>query len=887
MPTLKPAQYFWLVAMIVLIAVYAAALVEYPLLFSTKTPVNIAVVGPMTVKGAEGDAEGMQKGRIMRQSVLLYQNTYNANLIEGQRPIKINVYDDQNNDNPSFLRSIIQNKIVAEDNIAVIGHRSSDVSTPAAKIYQEFEIPVVGGSATGPDITENNPWSFRVVPDNKAQGKSIARYIENSALFSFPLKIAVVQTRDPYGASMMDAFRNEIERQTEKSNKIDLSVFDIAVGDSFSMDDAYQFAQHLQQSNDESKRPSYQIIFLATHDNEGKKIIRALREEKTTENMIIIGGASIGKRVFSQHFKNLPREQEQPGFYTKNLYALSPIVFDTAGETGLNFYSRYLKAYGEMPDSSAAAYYDAIHTVVTALNNSDLNPEDGVQAMRAKLSEALHDIRTPETSVAGLANAIFFDEHGNVVRETIQMGQFLDDSFISTPIQIDLQNNEYEIKNVVYSALEILNISRVSIADNSFTADFLLWFRGPKGIDFDNIEFINAIDRKQLDASELVARSRVSSITGLEGDAEMKVEYRRYAATRTFSLNQQRGRSNFGEYVARIDFNHATLPRQKLVYARDMENANNQALARANYGLDPEAWTVRPPVSFQSTLTKPTFGDPALLMTDTRDLKFSKFSTMAIVNKNNFSLRGIVPPNLEKMIFKFSLFGWVCVAFLLAWLPQKLYILNSVIHAFILLTLEPLLLAWATKVSHMALLLPISTLFDMLWWLLFAATLSKGINVYLWDILDKAGSVSGHAEQQRITPTIFRSLTFVICYSLAILAIIGFVFDKDLTSLLATSGLVTLILGLALQPNLVDLFAGVVLNIERPFCIGDEIEIAGGASGVVKNISWRSTFLLNTEGSLVSVPNGEIAKSTIVKRLQKDVLPTTDEVVDDELNKPA
>jgi small-conductance mechanosensitive channel len=52
-----------------------------------------------------------------------------------------------------------------------------------------------------------------------------------------------------------------------------------------------------------------------------------------------------------------------------------------------------------------------------------------------------------------------------------------------------------------------------------------------------------------------------------------------------------------------------------------------------------------------------------------------------------------------------------------------------------------------------------------------------------------------------------------------------------LQGLLATSGIIAIVLGLALQSTLSDVFSGISLNIEKPFRIGDEILLEGGAEG--------------------------------------------------------
>jgi len=69
---------------------------------------------------------------------------------------------------------------------------------------------------------------------------------------------------------------------------------------------------------------------------------------------------------------------------------------------------------------------------------------------------------------------------------------------------------------------------------------------------------------------------------------------------------------------------------------------------------------------------------------------------------------------------------------------------------------------------------------------------------------------------------LFDILTACIYVSSA-LAMMAFVFSLPLQGLLATSGIVAIVLGLALQSTLSDVFSGISLSIENSYQLGDEI----------------------------------------------------------------
>jgi small-conductance mechanosensitive channel len=92
------------------------------------------------------------------------------------------------------------------------------------------------------------------------------------------------------------------------------------------------------------------------------------------------------------------------------------------------------------------------------------------------------------------------------------------------------------------------------------------------------------------------------------------------------------------------------------------------------------------------------------------------------------------------------------------------------------------------------------------------------------------------------------------------------VFAVRLAPVLATSALISVILGLALQDTLGNLFAGVSLQIDKPYEIGDWVKVQNGGQewvGQIQEISWRSTLLLGLLDELITIPNRVIASSQV------------------------
>lgn len=138
-------------------------------------------------------------------------------------------------------------------------------------------------------------------------------------------------------------------------------------------------------------------------------------------------------------------------------------------------------------------------------------------------------------------------------------------------------------------------------------------------------------------------------------------------------------------------------------------------------------------------------------------------------------------------------------------------------------------------------------------WLLVAYLMIEGAETLVFDWY--------LAERRNIqVPEVLRQVVLVSVYFAAGLSILGSLAGLSLAPFLATGSVLTVVLGLALQDTLGNLFAGLALHAESPFTIGDWIQ-ADGVDGQVVNAGWRSTQLKTLSGDLVSIPNAALAKA--------------------------
>lgn len=114
----------------------------------------------------------------------------------------------------------------------------------------------------------------------------------------------------------------------------------------------------------------------------------------------------------------------------------------------------------------------------------------------------------------------------------------------------------------------------------------------------------------------------------------------------------------------------------------------------------------------------------------------------------------------------------------------------------------------------------------------------------------------------REAPALLHILISVIIYPAIILLILSQILNKDITGVLATSAVVSVIIGLALQDTLGNFFAGISLHIEQPYHIGDWIRVEN-MQGKVIEATWRTTKIRTNNNTDIILPNSRLARDPL------------------------
>lgn len=146
----------------------------------------------------------------------------------------------------------------------------------------------------------------------------------------------------------------------------------------------------------------------------------------------------------------------------------------------------------------------------------------------------------------------------------------------------------------------------------------------------------------------------------------------------------------------------------------------------------------------------------------------------------------------------------------------------------------------------------------ILWWTHLAWTIIGFIHIYV------------RLNRKPREAHLILDMAVAVIYLGVALSVMGFVFGMPIATLLTTSGVVAVILGLALQSTLGDVFSGIALTLGKAYAIGDWVQLSDGTAGRVTETNWRSTNLLTGANNIVVLPNSMLARQGLTSLSRPD-----------------
>jgi branched-chain amino acid transport system substrate-binding protein len=481
--------------------------------------------------------------------------------------------------------------------LAVIGHYSSVMAEPAGQIYKAASIPAITGSASAPGVTAENPYYFRTNNDTSSQGHILAAYAMNVL---GQKRARVIYTNEIYGKSLVAAFVDEF---TEEGGNVDHQwCWDIHATEA---DHAAMI--HDAWANIANGESGIVVLAVSPYDA-AQEVLTRLR--RTGVNPIVMGSGSLGND-FPQLFKSEPEETREPGFFTNNTYIASPIILDSASERALEFSNRRYKAYGTHADEVSAKYYETALLLVEAIRKA------GVYLTAESRDHDRHLIRNwlatqnkASQAFDGLSGPIYFDENQSLP-EPSRIGRCIEGRFVSAPIQLAVVPNPalidldaelaahrvirirqrfYWLQQVVYTGIDINQITRVDTSRGTFSADFYLWFRYAGSDSVRDIDLNAATEKSPYEAKAPLLEQPINglhySLYRVRGDFRASYDFHDYPFdTQSLFLRLTNPRMTREQVIYAIDNSGLKLPRRDGGVS-DLRALANWDFTQIQYGSD-------------------------------------------------------------------------------------------------------------------------------------------------------------------------------------------------------------------------------------------------------------------------------------------------------------
>ena len=144
------------------------------------------------------------------------------------------------------------------------------------------------------------------------------------------------------------------------------------------------------------------------------------------------------------------------------------------------------------------------------------------------------------------------------------------------------------------------------------------------------------------------------------------------------------------------------------------------------------------------------------------------------------------------------------------------------------------------------------------------------IVLFLNDVIKLILQFLCHAKSKDGEPNLLQPATLPLFenVSLILIILIGVqqifaIWNIDMTALLASAGLVGLAVGMASKDTLSDIIAGILILTDRPYSVGDIIQIDTETRGKVIQVGIRSTRILKKDNIQIIIPNGVMGRAQV------------------------
>lgn len=901
----KPRLFLLILLFCGVIATIVSLLMNFLFLDASRlVPLRIAVVAPLS-------GEEAILGRSMLEGA--ESKVAEINRLGGIMGRKISIVriDDANH---SERAKISASEAVASGAIAVIGHTNNLTLNVARPVYAEHKLGVITLAADQIQSTSERTPESRLLVAEDYEIRFLANYIRNVI---GEKTVHILYEDSPRGEALSNLFDETMQRfgtkvlyrwsLTPESPKL-----------------SAQITAAAQQLN-EGKLPGT-ILIIADPITSAHAVV-GLRMNGIRNP--IAGTRTLATDSFLDALKKNWNGTTSVEAALNSTLLSTPMLFDVAGESAQNFRTEFIAQFKHAPDWVAAYANDAVKAIVENLYLHMVDSNTADEILRTKLFQTLSN-PSPSVSpsdqtltIEGVNGQIILNARGREIHPPL-IGVYDGIDLISTMTQLIpireegignlLQqfvegralyvNDRFMYKtNVVYTGIQPANVYSFDTNESTLEAEFLIWFRWRGNFEPEDVIFTNAVTPIQLKKPDHEEKTK-------------DINYRVYRVRGKFFMNFSNVARAFDTKLIGLTFHHRLLSRHNLMYVNDVlgmgmtrdvtlkgilnESGAAVVARKREEGIlgilierlrllgqylysesnlsDPllgminqtnvlagvSGWVIEKAWISQDIVPRNSQGDPSYVGFGRPVPDFSKVELGIILKPDLIRARDIIPSQYFWYIAIFAGFGSL-LAYMLDrkygkhyWRVQT-FVLRLVFWPLLLVSLGNIVLDDASHYATPGVVSNLWTIYSVSNWLIPTLLIIIAVDRFIWMTLEQ--------RTQRRIPNIVRLLTNSVIFLLALLGIVAQVFDQSVTSLLATTGLSAMIVGLAIRSSIANVFSGIILNVEKPFSIGDKIEFPISTrqtlKGKVVDITWRTTLIEHELGHLVSVPNGKLSEAPI------------------------
>jgi len=297
--------------------------------------IKIGVIAPIT-----GEKAAIGQATVDAAELAAKEVNDVGGLQIGDQKVKVTLVVEDHKDQEAAAVAAARKLINQENVVALTGLHISRNAIPVGEIAESSHIPMISGKSTNPKTTEGRDYVFRVAFLDPFQGQVLARFTGDEL---GKTKAAVLFDE----ASAYNKGIAEVYKQSFEDSGGEIVAFESYVTG------AEDFSEQLMVIQDSGA----EILFLPNYFHEVPLQVKQARDMGLT--LQVIGSDSWG----------ILQSEDLP--LVEGAYFTSHFAADSDSETAQQFVTAYEEAYGKIPVDAAAATYDAMGMLLTAISNQN------------------------------------------------------------------------------------------------------------------------------------------------------------------------------------------------------------------------------------------------------------------------------------------------------------------------------------------------------------------------------------------------------------------------------------------------------------------------------------------------------------------------------------